>query len=357
MLRLRPALFVCFLLALAGTATAQSYSGTWSVPMGTGASLSLQLRQDAAGRVTGTLTGNTSFQVQAQVQNGQLTGYAIATGGRLYMVGQLQGEGLALALAEVGPDGQPQTATARTVMLTRARGRASSDPYVGTFSNGELTISLTRNAQGYAGSAAYQGAQYPLAAQLAGDRISGVYQANGQNAPFQAQVQGDAMVLATNDGTYQLQRAGAAGAAAGGMAMGGQGGMGGQGAMAGGGAMGAQGGGSPQDRQISQLLLRTAWCYFSYSQTSGTTRTERVVFRPDGSGAQSTGGETYSSGANGTVAGQSQGGQPFQWRVQGGNLLVSADGMQWDTQPLRITQNSSGSPIVTAGGKEYAVCN
>lgn len=343
MLRLRPALLVLSLVSLAGTAAAQNFSGTWSVPTGTGANLSLQLRQDAAGRITGTLTGNTAFQVQAQIQNGQLAGYAVAAGGRLYMEGQLQGEGLVLALAEVGADGQPQAQTARTVLMTRtaagpaprlgARGGASSDPYVGTFSNGDLTISLTRNAQGYAGTASYQGAQYQLAAQLAGDRVSGTYQANGQNAPFQAQVQGDAMVLATNDGTFQLQRTGGAG------------------------ATGAQAGGSPQDQQITQLLLGGAWCYFSYSQSSGTSRTERVVFRADGSGAQSTGGETYNSGPNGTVAGQSQGGQPFRWRVQGGNLLVSADGVQWDTQPLRITQNSSGYPIVTAGGKEYARCN
>lgn len=249
MLRLRPALLVLSLVSLAGTATAQNFSGTWSVPMGTGATLSMRLRQDAAGRITGTLTGNTDFQVQAQVQNGQLAGYAVAAGGRLYMEGQLQGEGLALALAEVGPDGQPQVQTARTVMMTRTGG-----------------------AQG-----------------------------TGQGM--------------------------------------------------------AQGGGSPQDQQISQLLLRSAWCYMSYSQTSGTSRTERVVFRADGSGAQSSGAETYNSGPNGTVAGQSQGGQPFRWRVQGGNLHVTIDGAQWDTQPLRITQNSSGYPIVTAGGKEYAMCN
>lgn len=367
MLRLRPALLLLSLISLADTATAQNFSGTWSVPTGTGATLNLQLRQDAAGRITGTLTGNTTFQVQAQIQNGQLSGYAVAPGGRLYMEGQLQGEGLSLALAEVGADGQPQVQTARTVVLTRAggarlgaRGGAASDPYVGTFSNGDLSITLTRNAQGYAGTASYQGAQYQIAAQMAGDRISGMYQTNGQNAPFQAQVQGDAMVLATNDGTYQLQRTGGAGAAGGGMAMGGQGVMGGQGALSGQGAMGGGGavaGGSPQDRQIAQLLQRSAWCYFSYSQSSGTTRTERVVFRADGSGAQSTGGETYNSGPNGTVAGQSQGGQPFQWRVQGGNLLVSADGAQWETQPLRITQNSNGSPIVTARNKEYAMCN
>ena len=122
MLRLRPAFLVLGLISLAGTATAQDFSGTWSVPLGAGATMNLQLRQDAAGRITGTLTGNTSFQVQAQIQNGRLAGYAVASGGRLYMEGQMQGEGLMLALAEVGADGHPQVQTARTVTLTRTGG-------------------------------------------------------------------------------------------------------------------------------------------------------------------------------------------------------------------------------------------
>jgi len=114
---------------------------------------------------------------------------------------------------------------------------------------------------------------------------------------------------------------------------------------------------SPQDQQIAQLLLRSAWCSFSYSSTSGASSKERIVFQPDGSGIRQSGGETYSSGYGGTYAGQSSGARPFQWRVQGGNLMASTDGMQWEPVPLQITTNSSGYPIITSGRKEYMMCN
>ena len=114
---------------------------------------------------------------------------------------------------------------------------------------------------------------------------------------------------------------------------------------------------TPQDRQIAQLLVRSAWCYMSYSQTSGTTHTERVVYRADGTGNLTGGAETYNSGANGTVSGQSQSGTPFRWRLQNGVLLATQDGVQWGQYPLQITTNSNGYPIITAAGKEYSMCN
>ena len=385
MRRHRVALFAFLLFSLAGSALAQEYTGSYTAPLPQGGQLALVLQQDAQGRVTGTLSGTAQFQIQAQVRNGQIAGYAVATGGRLYLEGQLQGASLMLALAEVGPDGQPQAQTARTVTLTRSggagmgmaqgqaggqpmtgaqppmggpmpgagpgargqRGGNAADPYAGTFTNGEVTITLSRQGQGYGGIAIYQGAQFPLQAQLMGDRISGMYQVQGQALPFQAQVQGDLMMLATSDGTVQLQRS--AGAVSGG-AM--QPGMGGGGAGAGG-AVAA----TPQDQQLAQLLMRSAWCAFSYNQNTGTSSTERYVFRPDGTGSQGTGGETYSSGYGGTVAGQSQGGQAFRWRVQSGLLAVSLDGVTWQPQQLQVTQNSSGYPIIRSGGREFSTCN
>ena len=364
---------VSLLGSLAGAAVAQDYSGSYAAPLPQGGQMALVLRQDARGRVTGTLSGNAQFQIQAQVRNGQIAGYATAPGGRLYLEAQLQAEGLMLALAEVGPDGQPQAETARTMMLTRTggqglgmaqppqptggrpaqpgrqtrRGAAAADPYVGTFVNGPIAVTLSRQGQGYGGVATFQGVQAPLQAQAMGDRISGSYQVQGMALPFEAQVQGDVMVIATNDGTFQLQRS--EGGVAGGTAAPG----------AAGAAGGAAGGvaATPQDRQLAQLLTGSPWCYFSYNQTSGASRTERVVFRPDGTGGQGTNAESYSSGNAGVVAGQSQGGGQFRWRLQSGVLLVTQDGVQWEQIPLRVTQNSNGSPIVNAGTKEYARCN
>lgn len=73
------ATFVSFLsFALCGAATAQDFSGTYAAAGGAGPAITLVLRQNAQGQVTGTLSGNTQFQVQAQAQGGQLMGYAVA---------------------------------------------------------------------------------------------------------------------------------------------------------------------------------------------------------------------------------------------------------------------------------------
>jgi hypothetical protein len=110
------------------------------------------------------------------------------------------------------------------------------------------------------------------------------------------------------------------------------------------------------DAQLSQFLTRNAWSGFTFNQRSGTSSTERIVFNGNGTVTQSSGRETYSSGPSGSVAGQYSGGQQARWRVTDGALHLSQDGVNWQPQPLQITQNSNGSPIVKSGGKEYMVC-
>ena len=80
------------------------------------------------------------------------------------------------------------------------------------------------------------------------------------------------------------------------------------------------------------------------------------MFSPDGLVRQSSGTETYSSGASGTVAGQYGGGSQARWKVSGGMLQLSQDGATWTPQPLQVTQNSNGYPILKSGGKEYMQC-
>jgi len=111
-----------------------------------------------------------------------------------------------------------------------------------------------------------------------------------------------------------------------------------------------------QDAQVSEFLTRNAWCGFTYNQRTGASSTERIVFASNGIVTQRSGSETYSSGPSGTVAGQHSGGQQARWKVTGGMLHLSQDGVNWQPQPLQITQNSNGSPIVKSGGKEYMVC-
>ncbi len=116
------------------------------------------------------------------------------------------------------------------------------------------------------------------------------------------------------------------------------------------------GGGSPQDQQARQLLTSSAWCSFSYRSTgsggSGVSSSSRVVFRPDGTMFMGTGGESYSTGSAGSVAGQSSGGSVMRWRVENLRLLVDAnDGMGFQDIGLQAYQNSSGYPVLKAQGR------
>jgi hypothetical protein len=115
------------------------------------------------------------------------------------------------------------------------------------------------------------------------------------------------------------------------------------------------GGGSPQDAQLRQLLLSSAWCSFTYNQHTGTSTTRRVVFRPDGLMLTNAGGETFNSGPNGTVAGQAVDGSTSRWQVSNLRLLVD-QGQGFQDVGLTGTRNSSGSPILTAAGREYSMC-
>jgi hypothetical protein len=109
--------------------------------------------------------------------------------------------------------------------------------------------------------------------------------------------------------------------------------------------------------RLSSLLLSTPWCRFQYNKTSGASHQERVVFRRDGtwdSGARS---ESRSSGASGTVAGQTDSAAGGRWRVKGSSLLMSQDKGPLEDAGLTVSRNSKGYPILKTGGKEYSSCN
>ena len=114
---------------------------------------------------------------------------------------------------------------------------------------------------------------------------------------------------------------------------------------------------SGTDGQLTALLTRNAWCGFTYNQHTGTSTSERVVFAANGMVSRSSGAQTYSSGPAGSVAGQSANSDRARWKVANGMLHLSQDGANWSPQPLQVSQNSNGSPIIKSGGKEYMVCN
>lgn len=109
---------------------------------------------------------------------------------------------------------------------------------------------------------------------------------------------------------------------------------------------------------LSQLLLRNAWCSFSFNKTSGYSSKSRVKFFADGTYSTAAQGEGYSSGYGGTMASQHNTGDAGNWKVTGGQLQMSSaeTNGQLVTLPLEVTRNSNGSPIIKANGKEYMVC-
>ncbi|MDE3018157.1 MAG: hypothetical protein KGO52_03680 [Nitrospirota bacterium] len=110
--------------------------------------------------------------------------------------------------------------------------------------------------------------------------------------------------------------------------------------------------------QLPQLLLSSAWCSFSYNKNSGASHSTRVQFSPNGNWRAGSRGETYSSGPNGSVAGQHDDGTGGRWIVRQGQLFMSNPPDTPDLAPvgLTITHNSNGPPIITADGKEYSPC-
>lgn len=125
---------------------------------------------------------------------------------------------------------------------------------------------------------------------------------------------------------------------------------------------GKEPGKSSQDQQLAQLLLSSAWCSFSYSQSSGRTSTSRNTFTPDGRLQVSTSSEGGtvnqfggSVGPGGSLYSQDSGGGQLRWKVERGQLWLD-EGNGFEAMPMQVTRNSNGYPIIKAGGTEYMQC-
>lgn len=252
-------------VVLALPAGAQRFGGTWVMQAPTGP-ITLTLTQAAGGRTTGTLTiEGDVIQLGGTIAQGRLSGQASLGARRGVFEAAVEGDQLALVIAETNAAGVPDPATAQQLLFQRgAAGAAPATP---------------------AAPGAGAGAPPP-----------------------------------------------------------------------------ARGGGTAADRELTQLLLSSAWCSFSYSQTSGRTSTSRNVFLTDGRlliGTNTEGGTVNQYGGtatpNGSVYSQSQGGQTARWQVQGGRLFVDL-GAGPQPVALSVARNSNGYPIITADGTEYSQC-
>jgi hypothetical protein len=293
-----------------------------------------------------------------------------------------------MIMADMGADGKPDYANARETVLTAsgatatsnsnagpatgaaapgqaasgnplARG-AATDKFAGTFTSTDVTLTLTKETTGYTGTIKYRGTDYPVTTRGSGEPLAGSFKVGAQSYDLSIASAGDGKFvnLTTGGTTYLLARSGAGDGNP--LAGGGSN----SNPLAGGGNAPAGAatnlGTTPLDQQIVKLLVSTAWCSFSYSGTSnglnGTTRTSRAVFRADGVATESQNGETSNAGPAGSVVGGNTNGQQGRWRIENGQLMLSANGIQWIPQPTKLADNGNGYPILTISGKEYMTC-
>lgn len=126
------AIAVVFLILFARTALAQSYSGVFDTDSPQGGKVVLQLNQSASNEVSGVLQANgTAFEVNARVTPEGLVGIVTGEQGNFYLLGQQDGSGLTVMLAEPGADGQIRPETAVRLMFTRRGDGAPRPPAAG----------------------------------------------------------------------------------------------------------------------------------------------------------------------------------------------------------------------------------
>jgi hypothetical protein len=223
--------------------------------------------------------------------------------------------------------------------------QAPSDPYLGTFAGDGGSITVAKEGATYRGSISANGVSYRYEARKMGQSLVGAFEANGSSYLFQASVAGDQMTFIANGETTILTRGRGASSTAAARAPAARGGQAPAAAASG------------QDAQLQQLLLSSPWCYMRYSQTLGSTSTERAQFFPDGRLQVQSNYEMVSSGRNGTAYGSNSGGAWYRWQVENGDLQIAEQGGAFAPAGLRVTRNSNGYPILNANGKEYSMCN
>jgi hypothetical protein len=92
-----------------------------------------------------------------------------------------------------------------------------------------------------------------------------------------------------------------------------------------------------QDGELSRALTRNAWCSFAYD-VGGNRNKERLVFMSNGQVMQTPGKQS-------------------RWRVQNETLELSADGLSWTPQPLRLGLSSNGNAVLQSYNREYTQCD
>lgn len=237
-----------FLIPACAGAQAPDFNGSFSME-GQNGTIVVTLQATGNGAYAGTMSnGQLNWQLQGEIYEGALTG-ALDTGqGVLAFEAHISENQLQMIIVEIGPDGVPLVDQGQEFLFTRTQaaagsqnaatskpfpgmaggGGASADPFVGSFSNGELSLTLQGQGGSYNGQMAIGSEAFPVAAQRNGDRVEGTMNAPSGQYGFFVIATADGIMLSNAGNEYALRRV--SGGQTGGQTMPGQpGGMAGQG--------------------------------------------------------------------------------------------------------------------------------
>lgn len=231
------ALFLATSMLFTAPLLAQQYSGTFTVANDVGGVMTLLLRQAGDGTVTGVLSSDgVTYQIEGRLQDGLLVGVMISSEGKLFFDAERSQEELWVTL--YGPDaqGQPnyddyteidfvaQDASASggfTPDPRQPRGNpfaaeaqrpgggnplaaGANDPYVGTFTDGNVTLRLQGVGGQYQGQVALGGQLFPVSASGGPSGLQGVIQTQDGSYPMTIQAVNGGLIVVSGGQQYEL---------------------------------------------------------------------------------------------------------------------------------------------------------
>lgn len=231
------------LFNIVGAARSQSFTGTFTGKEGERA-LTLKLKQETDGRVTGTFSdGESMLNVTGEVKDGVVSGKARLPGFpvNFFVKAKWDNGKVTLEITEEGQGGKPDSQTTEKIVLSLAGGtdaapampatpskpapssgtqgkgnpldksQAPADPFAGTYKTKDVTVVLRQGTAGHDGTITKDGTEYPLTAKRSGPGIEGSFKAGNDSFDFLSKVENGTMRLKTGDTVYLLIKEAAAG--------------------------------------------------------------------------------------------------------------------------------------------------
>ncbi|MDH3222762.1 MAG: hypothetical protein OEO23_03530 [Gemmatimonadota bacterium] len=197
---MKTALIAALMLSIpfAVACQAPDFAGTYSMAADDGGQVVITLHPSGGNAYAGTMAnGGLEWQLAGDVYEDALTGTVDTGQGTLAFEAYVFHDELEFILVQLGPDGQPDVDNGQEFIFTRTAAAASAgpsaprlpgsssppqaDPFVGTFSDGQMTLQLQGGDGHYSGQISVGPESFPVSAQRKDGRIEGVMNAaNGQ---------------------------------------------------------------------------------------------------------------------------------------------------------------------------------